>query len=177
MKRSFMSAKWIPWGIMVALFILAINTGPRGGPTLNEVAPPFRADLLQGMVFDLKDHRGEVVVLDFWATWCPPCRRSLPAINKLYKHYKDDPKVWIGTVNKESISTQRLTSWMKRARLTIPVIRDSKEEVSRQYNVRSIPTLIVINPKGEVEHVQVGLPNLSQRGLVNHLIELVESAR
>jgi hypothetical protein len=85
--------------------------------------------------------------------------------------------VWIGTVNKESISLNRLKEWMTIARLTMPVIRDVRETVSRLYRVQSIPTLIIINPDGEVEHVQVGLPSLSQRGLVNHLVELVEATR
>lgn len=172
-----MYAKWISWAILLTLVVTAALTGPKGGPTVDQEAPPFVAELLEGGRFDLSAHRGQVVLLDFWATWCPPCRRSLPAIEKLHQRYKNDPKVWIGTVNKEALSASALTTWLEKMRLDLPVIRDPHEEVSSLYHVRSIPMLVVINPKGRVTHAQAGLPNLSERGLVNHFSQLIEDAR
>ena len=172
-----MYAKWISWGILIALIILAAVTGQRGGPKVDQEAPLFSAKTLSGDDFILNEHRGKVILLDFWATWCPPCRRSLPAIEKVYERYKDDPQVWVGTVNKENLSERTLNTWLKKMRLKFPVIRDPHEEVSSKYRVRSIPTLVVINPEGRVSFAQSGLPNLNQRGLVNHFAELIERAR
>ena len=172
-----MYAKWISWVILVTLIFLIAVQGQRGGPKVDQEAPPFSAKTLSGDDFILSEHRGKVILLDFWATWCPPCRRSLPAIEKLYERYKGDPQVWVGTVNKENLSEGALNTWLKKMRLNLPVIRDPREEVSSRYRVRSIPTLVVINPDGRVSYAQSGLPNLNQRGLVNHFAKLIERAR
>ena len=172
-----MYGKYVSWSVLLTLIVIALFTRPNEGPPVNQKAPLFTADMLEGGTFSLEEHRGQVVLLDFWATWCPPCRRSLPAIEKVYERYKNDPKVWVGTVNKESLSEKTLKRWLSRMGLHLPVIRDPHVAVSSIYSVRSIPTVVVIDPKGRVSFAQAGLPQLSQRGLIRHFEELIESAR
>jgi peroxiredoxin len=172
-----MYIKWITWGLLGLLFMFAFLRPPPGGLQLDILAPQFSAKLQNETEFRLEDHRGQVVVLDFWATWCPPCRRSLPALSKLVDLYKTDTEVWIGTVNSERISKASLKKWMKKMRVEFPVIRDQTNVISRLYNVSSLPTLIIINKQGKIHQVQVGLTSSHPPTLVKHITRQIEDAR
>ena len=137
----------------------------------------FSAQLLDGQTFNLKEHRGKVVVLDFWATWCAPCRVSLPALNQVAMAYADDPGVWVGSVNRESISRKGLSRFLDRLKLSFPVVLDQIGSISRQYNVQGLPTLVVINPQGKITYTQAGIVSRHTPVLVRHLKELIEEAR
>ena len=113
--------------------------------------PLFELKTLDGDQYKLEDDLGKsMIILDFWATWCKPCVRELPHINKIYETYKDSGlKVYaISTDNASSKSKIRPT--MKRHKLTIPVLLDPSNEVIRKYNpTKTIPYLVVIGKNGE----------------------------
>lgn len=172
-----MHIKRILWGLLILLFSLAALKTTPSGPQLNVLAPPFEAQLHNQETFRLKEQLGKVIVLDFWATWCPPCRQSLPALSKIADIYKNDSTVWVGTVNKERLSDTSLRKWMTRMKLDFPVIRDRSGMISRSYNVKALPTLIIINTEGKVQEVQVGLPSTHIPTLVKHIKGLIEAAQ
>lgn len=169
--------KWISWLILIILIGVSVYRKPSEGPAINRPAPPISATQLSGAPFKLDDLKGKVVVLDFWATWCPPCRASLPALNEVATRYRQDRGVWIGSVNKESISQKRLRTFLTRMKLDFPVLLDPTGHISQAYSVRSIPTLIVINPQGHVTYTQSGLPSTHTPTLVKHISQEIEKAR
>ena len=151
---------------------------PRGGPSIGLVAPSISAPLLNGGTFDLAAHSGHVVVLDFWATWCPPCRRSLPALQRLHERYKDSKDVVVISVSQDkgAQASDRVRKYLSDRGFTFPVIIDPSGIASR-YGVSTIPTMVVIDPEGTVRTVQVGLYSSDTDTIVDHVVQAVGIAR
>jgi peroxiredoxin len=110
-------------------------------------------DVDSGEKVRLMDLRGKVVLLDFWATWCGPCRRELPTVEKLHRELKDKGLVVL-TINDESPAKAR--SFVHGKKYTFPVLDDSKREVHARYHVHAIPTLVVFDKKGKMVSYSTG---------------------
>ena len=115
-------------------------------------AADFTLKSLDGDSQQLSSLRGKVVVLDFWATWCPPCRAELPSIEKLNAEFAG--KVQFLGVNDEDAGTVK--GFLKKAGYTFPVLMDGKRQVHRTYGIRSIPVLLVIDRQGVIRQHFVG---------------------
>ena len=128
---------------------------PHGGAGLvGERAPAFRLPDLSGHETSLDEYRGKIVLLDFWASWCGPCRISMPIIEKLRREYPDD-LVLLAVNLQESEGTVR--RYVERYNLRARVLLDSDGQVSSSYGVDSIPTQVLVDRHGTVRHVQVGV--------------------
>lgn len=171
--------RWIALVAVVAVIAVAI-TGNRGGPRVGGDAPEFAVDTLDGTTFTLGEMRGKVVVLDFWATYCGPCKVSLPALQRVKDQYASNPDVYVATVNTDR-GTNRvpaLKAWMKRRKLDdLPVLLDdARQTVSHTYQVKAIPTMVVIGRDGIVSSVQIGLPANTRAGIEAHITESIDKA-
>jgi peroxiredoxin len=121
-------------------------------------APTFKLDGLDGKPVSLADLKGKVVVLDLWATWCPPCRASLPHLNKLWDAMKaKDVKIYAVNEQEEKKTVQ---GFVDSTKLTVPVLLDSEGKVGGQYGANAIPETVVVGKDGKVKKVFVGFdPN------------------
>jgi peroxiredoxin/outer membrane lipoprotein-sorting protein len=117
------------------------------------VAQDFTLKALDGDKVSLNGLRGHVVLLDFWATWCPPCRAELPEIEKIRHEFSDKGLVVLGINDEESGVVK---SFVKKNQYDLPVLMDSKREVHRMYGARAIPTVIVIDRDGVIKAHYVG---------------------
>ncbi len=117
-------------------------------------APVFTLRAADGSLHSLKDYRGRVVVLNFWATWCPPCRREMPSIEALWKGLKDSGIAVLGVHVGPDMAAAR--TFAARTGLTFPILVDDTKEVSYHYGVRSMPTTVIVGPEGRVEYVAFG---------------------
>jgi peroxiredoxin/outer membrane lipoprotein-sorting protein len=115
-------------------------------------AADFTLKALDGEPTQLSSLQGKVVVLDFWATWCPPCRAELPAIDKLHAEFAG--KVEFLGVNDEDSGTVK--GFLKKAGYTFPVLMDGKRQVHRTYGIRAIPVLLVIDRHGVIRQHFIG---------------------
>lgn len=118
-------------------------------------APDFSLKSLDGsQTVALSDLKGQTVVLDFWATWCPPCVRSLPHLQELHEKIKDRPaKVYAVNLREDR---EKVEAFLKQKKLNIPVLLDSEGDVAEKYLVSSIPQTVVIGPDGNIKKVYVG---------------------
>jgi thiol-disulfide isomerase/thioredoxin len=116
--------------------------------TLEEVNPPA------GKV-KRSDFKGKPVILDFWATWCPPCREAMPQLDAVYQKYKDRGLSVIGITN-ESRATVR--SFVTQTGITYPMYLDLDGEASTRLNVEGIPRLILIDGTGRIVLDETGGP-------------------
>jgi hypothetical protein len=131
-------------------------------PLLGTPAPDFTLDLLDGAKLTLADHKGkDIVVLDFWATWCGPCRKGLPIVSKVTSDVKDKGVVFYAVNQREE--KDRISAFLQNEGLKINVALDTNGDVGDLYGVSGIPQTVIIGKDGTVQAVHVGLiPGLEQ---------------
>ena len=106
--------------------------------------------LAQGQDFRLSDYRGQVVVIDFWASWCGPCRISTPALNELRTRHADSGLVLVGVNLDSGFNEQEVQAARESFGAEFPSIQDTEREFQSAYGVTALPTLVVIHPDGTV---------------------------
>lgn len=125
------------------------------GVEKGEAAPDFTLQTVDGRPFTLSELRGQAVVLNFWATWCEPCQREMPALQAAYEAYRDKGVVVVGVNFGESQATVR--GFLSRRGVTFPVVLDRDQQITTKvYGVKSFPTTVFIDPRGTVQAVHVG---------------------
>lgn len=117
-------------------------------------APPFSITTLDEQKLALDDLKGKVVLLDFWATWCPPCVRATPGLTRLYKKYQDRPFVIVGISLDEDLSPLR--KYVKDHTMEWPQYLDRKGAIAKLFGVRPIPTYVLIDHEGIVRETREG---------------------
>lgn len=125
----------------------------------------FELEDLNGSKIRLSDYKGKIVLLNFWATWCPPCRQEMPYFQEIYEEYKDDDVVVL-TVNSTSVELRGGTDseqaeknareFVKDNGYTFPVLLDKNDEVWAIYQQRGIPANYVIDKEGIVRYAFAG---------------------
>ena len=116
----------------------------------DKVAPDFELQSLSGEIFRLSDYRGEKIFLNFWASWCGPCKEEMPYMENYYKKHKDLGNIEIIAVNmtKSEINVEKVQGFVDSYGLTFPVLLDSEGEVEKLYRVLGYPTTYLINEEG-----------------------------
>ncbi len=141
--------------ILVAAILLGCTD--KRTPSGGTAAADFTLQDLNGKSVRLSDYRGKVVILDFWATWCPPCRASIPGLEKIYKAYKDKGLV-ILAVSLDQGEWDSVKSFGSEYGITYTILKGD-DEVSDKYQVRTIPMLLVINKEGRITKRYLGFGN------------------
>jgi peroxiredoxin len=120
-----------------------------GGP-----APSFTLAALTGQQAALSQYKGQVVMVNFWATWCGPCQPEMPLLEQMYKKYKPAGFTLIGVnVDKEGPAVKDL---MARKPVSFPVLLDPANQVSKAYHVDEMPSSVLIDRKGEIRYIHRG---------------------
>jgi len=120
---------------------------------IQKINPPVKAkdftlEDLEVPAVSLKDFQGKVVFLNFWATWCPPCRVEMPAIEKLWQKFKQEDFVILAVDLRER--KEKINSFVKTNGYTFPVLLDSMGAVANTYGIRAIPTTYLLDPEGRI---------------------------
>ncbi|WP_170864409.1 TlpA disulfide reductase family protein [Fodinibius roseus] len=119
-------------------------------------APDFTLRTMGGEEFTLSDQQGRVVVLNFWATWCAPCRKEIPDFMELHEELKDDGVLFAG-ISLDEEGWEKVRPYAEDMGINYPIMVDDGG-VSRKYGpIRTIPTTFIINKKGQVEYVAPGM--------------------
>ena len=118
-------------------------------------AVDFELPGLDGKTYRLSDFRGKWVLVNYWATWCPPCREELPELEIFYNNHKDEDAVVIG-VAMESIKLERLQKFVDKQFLSFPILISEPAARTELGGIPGLPTSFLIDPSGEVVARQVG---------------------
>lgn len=128
---------------------VAAQEGPPADADSPE-APNFTLDTLGGDPFRLRDHRGEVVVLNFWATWCPPCRREIPTFVKLQRELGDEGLQFVGVALERSAGPEEVRAFAEKMNVNYPVGLGDGTIAQKYGGVRGLPRTFVIGPEGKI---------------------------
>ncbi len=151
--------------ILGAAWIAASRVeNPLGGssappsPQVGFTAPGFTLDSLAGQPITLSALRGKVVVLNLWASWCPPCRAEMPALNAVYEKFRDQGLIVLGVnttyQDDETSARAAIHDWG----VTFPSVFDRDSATSRQYRVQAMPTTFFIGRDGVIRDIVFGGP-------------------
>jgi peroxiredoxin len=148
---------------LVVQYASAIEEGTR--------APQFRVDGFDGDAVSLSSLRGKVVIVDFWASWCEPCGDAMPALDRMYRRYKDHGLVVVGVSVDERAQNAR--GFLRQHRVSFPVVHDADHSVAERYGPPTMPSSYVIDRRGVIRHVHAGFRAGDARRLEAQIRELL----
>jgi len=166
----FLGAGWI---VGSARPEQAAAAGRIASPHSGFAAPDFDLERLNGERLRLSDLRGQVVVVNLWATWCPPCRAEMPALQQLYEAHRDEGLVVVAVNATVQDSATAAGAFVAERGLTFPVLLDPQGEASRAYALQAMPSTFVVDRQGVIREVLIGGPVslATLRSLVAPLLE------
>lgn len=138
----------------------------------NDSAPAFTLKLTDGKDIKLSDHKGKIVIIDFWATWCPPCRRGIPDLIDIQKKYSKDVVVIGISLDTETIDD--VIPFIKKFEINYPVAYGTAEVVEAFGNIEAIPTSFIIDKSGQIVDKHIGLVDKSI--YINKITELLKKS-
>ena len=140
--------------IKVVLLLGALVPFAAHTVTMEGEAPDFTLKSLEGDNLRLEEYRGEVVLINFWATWCGPCRQEMPILDRLHQRYEDTGFTVLGVnVEGEAGPAQELVD---KTKVTFPVLIDDGQRVSELYDLEAMPSTYVIDRDGKLRYVHLG---------------------
>ena len=134
--------------------VLACLSPMAGAEAINVPAPDFTLESRSGENLRLEDHRGEVVMLNFWASWCGPCRQEMPLMDELYSQYKD-LGFTILAVNVDE-NREEAHRFLDKVPVNYPILYDPESSVSELYEVQAMPTNVMIDRDGNARYLHYG---------------------
>jgi peroxiredoxin len=139
---------------LAAAGVLACLSPLVGAEAINVPAPDFTLESRSGENLRLEDHRGEVVMLNFWASWCGPCRQEMPLMDGLYSRYKD-LGFTILAVNVDE-NREEAHRFLDKVPVNYPILYDPESSVSELYEVQAMPTTVMIDRDGNARYLHYG---------------------
>ena len=125
-----------------------------GTVKVSDEAPDFTLKTLEGPNLRLEEYRGQVVLLNFWASWCGPCRQEMPILDRLHQRYEDAGFAVLGVnVEGETAPAQKIVD---KTDITFPVLIDEGQSVSELYDLEAMPSTVVIDRDGVVRYYHRG---------------------
>jgi peroxiredoxin len=157
---------------VIGLFTIVSNlsSGPAKYPQVGEKAPDFTLTGLDGKAHMLSELKGKTVILNFWGTYCEPCKREMPALQKQYDKWKAQGVEYVGSNIGENAITVR--GFLDQYKLTLPVWLDQDQAVRKKYGVSEYPTTFFIAADGRIAKKQVG--EMNEAFIDSTLAELVK---
>ena len=160
--------------LVLLLASLAYGATTRGSGQLQAgPAPGFTLELFEGGEISLSDLQGQIVVLSFWASWCPPCREEAPALESVSQRYRGQGVTFVGVNYQDTEPPAR--AFIEEFGITYPNGPDPRSRIARAYGVQGVPETFIITQEGEIAKVFVGSPTEGQlTAVLEELLALAE---
>ncbi len=149
-------------GAVLAALLLAGSrqlSAPASSSPALAAAPDFTIQSLDGERYTLSKLRGKVVLVNFWATWCPPCRREIPDLSRLHTRYKDRDFMVLG-ISLDEISPDQIQKFARNYKISYPVLHGSRSElgkITKSYGgIQAVPTSFLVDKQGKIRARYIG---------------------
>lgn len=153
------------------LLLAAITVPTAHAVTAENPAPDFTLKSLDGANLRLEEYRGQVVLINFWASWCGPCRQEMPVLDRLHQRYEDAGFAVLGiNVEGEEGPAREL---LQKVPVTFPVLIDAGQQVSELYDLQAMPSTVVVDRDGVVRYVHRGYRPGDEAGYVEMVKQLI----
>ncbi|SOC21830.1 peroxiredoxin [Ureibacillus xyleni] len=136
---------------------------------VGDTAPDFELVDMNGKTHKLSEYKGQGVFLNFWGTWCKPCEREFPIIDKYYQEYQDEGIQVLAVNIAETDFT--VNNYVERKGLTFPVLIDKSKSVMSAYNIKPLPTTVLVNPEGKIEKIITG--EMTDESILNYMKQIM----
>lgn len=170
----------LQWNALIVIILAAgvmwtvasrVTTAQATRDRARRATPDFVLDTLDGGKFKLADHIGQPVVVNFWATWCLPCRAELPAFEEVYRNNRAQGLVVVGVDVAES--PDEVAQFVAEVGLTFPIALDTSGETTELYRIQGMPTTFFVGRDGLIKDMVIGGP-LTQAAIESKVAELVK---
>ncbi len=156
-RLSWRASLWLA-GLLLVLPLQAEEQWSHALTALDPpvIAPGFTLKDMDGATHRLSDYRGSVVLVNFWATWCPPCRKEMPSMERVYQHFRERSFVVLAVNQWET--GDHVFSYMGELNVfpEFPILFDPQSSVSEQYGVRGLPTSFILDKQGRIRYRAIG---------------------
>ncbi len=139
------------------------------------MAPDFTLKDLDGKPHRLSDYRGQVVILNFWATWCPPCRHEMPSMERAWTQLRKQGAVILAVDVGEDLDT--VYTFLADIPVSFPLLLDEDAEIVSRFSVRGLPTTYVVDPSGHLVYQAVGGRDWDDPGVMKTILGLREPSQ
>jgi len=162
--------------LLIMLIIVNLNA-KRDLPTFFEkLDSPVKAENfilknMEGENVKLSDFKEKTIILNFWATWCPPCREEMPSLQKFYEKVKDKNIVVLALAHGENEDDVFPFVSQMQHEATFPILLDSDKSISIIYGVKAMPTTFLINKEGYITHYTIGARNFNSKEFINMILK------
>lgn len=163
------------FGLVVIVLGLLLSLGAASAHALGTggKAPPITLKNLQGQAYDWGAVSGKVVLVDFWASWCAPCKEELPVLDKLYQKYRARGLEVIGVNQDENV--ENAAKFLRRSKLSFPVLHDANRSVAAAYAPTKMPSSYLIDRRGLIRFVHAGFKASDADALEREIVQLLDA--
>lgn len=151
---------------IILTFFILFNCGKK---TIRDPLS-FKLENLDGEQMELKKYKGKIILLDFWATWCPPCRAAIPHLVNLYEKFQDRNFIILGIGLDEKEPLIKMKDEMN---IKYPILIGNNE-IAKFYQVQAIPTLVLLDKNGKIYYKEVGFSEEGIKKLETKILEILE---
>jgi thiol-disulfide isomerase/thioredoxin len=169
--------------LLCSLLVFSAQAAEREQPKLGHVltaiskpipAPDFALEDMDAKKFSLKEYRGKVILINFWATWCPPCRREMPSMERLNQNFKGKDFVVLALNQMEDVDQVFAYTGALEVDPTFTILFDKDSAVSRAYAVQGLPTTYLIDKNGNIRFRAIGGREFDHPDVEKQILQLIQ---